>query len=195
MRSRLDRGVGSKDWIELFPASRVWNLPPIHGDHVPILLGVLKQPGRQPVQGARRFRFDAHWVQNASSSEAVKVGWDSRVVGYPMFRVVHKIRETRYSLNAWQRATFGNRGREIEALRGRLQALLSLPLTDEFQLEQSILSGKLDSLLNEEHAYWKQRAKVNWLKDGDRNTRYFHRKSSNRKTKNRLQGLFDVNGV
>lgn len=49
--------------------------------------------------------------------------------------------------------------------------------------------------MEEEHAYWKQRAKVTWLTDGDRNTKYFHRKASNRRAKNKLQGLFDSQGV
>ncbi|XP_024155813.1 uncharacterized protein LOC112163786 [Rosa chinensis] len=34
-----------------------------------------------------------------------------------------------------------------------------------------------------------------WLKDGDRNTRFFHQKASNRKQRNYLKGLFDSAGV
>lgn len=54
---------------------------------------------------------------------------------------------------------------------------------------------KLNSLLAEEHAYWSQRAKISWLKDGDRNTKFFHCKASNHHAKNRLVGLFDDVGI
>lgn len=47
----------------------------------------------------------------------------------------------------------------------------------------------------DDHDYWKQRSKVTWLKDGDRNTKFFHRKASNRRAKNRLRGLYDNHGV
>lgn len=34
-----------------------------------------------------------------------------------------------------------------------------------------------------------------WLANGDRNTKFFHRKASNRRTRNILLGLFDKDGV
>lgn len=34
-----------------------------------------------------------------------------------------------------------------------------------------------------------------WLHDGDKNTRYFHQKTSNHLRKNSIKGLFDDNGV
>lgn len=54
---------------------------------------------------------------------------------------------------------------------------------------------KLEGLLQQESDYWKQRAKVLWLTDGDRNTKFFHRKASNRRAKNMIKGLFDSDGV
>ncbi|KAL5831728.1 hypothetical protein ACOSQ4_017082 [Xanthoceras sorbifolium] len=51
-----------------------------------------------------------------------------------------------------------------------------------------------DLLLHDE-VYWKQRSRVAWLKDGDRNTRFFHSQASKRKKKNAIQGLLDSFGV
>ncbi|XP_062028884.1 uncharacterized protein LOC133744870 [Rosa rugosa] len=181
MRCPLDRGVAMTSWLDIFPAARVDHLSPIHGDHIPILLGVWQRPMQAVARRRRLFRFESHWTQNEGSMGAVRAGWECRSEGFPMFQAVQKIRNTRYSLNDWQRANYGNRGREIEALRGRLQTLLTLPLTEGNQRESMELSFKLDGLLNDEHAYWKQRAKVTWLKDGDRNSKYFHRKASNRR--------------
>ena len=41
---------------------------------------------------------------------------------------------------------------------------------------------------------WQQRAKVQWLGLGDRNTKYFHTKVSERKKKNTILGLVDEEG-
>ncbi|XP_074347403.1 uncharacterized protein LOC141686234 [Apium graveolens] len=53
---------------------------------------------------------------------------------------------------------------------------------------------KLDDLLSHEEAYWKQRAKSFWLKDGDTNSKYFHAVASSRKKLNYLAGLKNEEG-
>ena len=44
--------------------------------------------------------------------------------------------------------------------------------------------AELDSLLDQEEVYWKQRAKDFWLKEGDSNTRYFHSHASSKQKHN-----------
>ena len=41
---------------------------------------------------------------------------------------------------------------------------------------------------------WQQRSKVQWLKNGDQNTKFFHRTTTQRKRKNFIKGLCDGNG-
>ncbi|KAK3211637.1 hypothetical protein Dsin_016343 [Dipteronia sinensis] len=53
----------------------------------------------------------------------------------------------------------------------------------------------LDKIMETNERYWKQRAKVDWLRNRDRNTRFFHSKASARKSRNKLKGLFDDSGI
>jgi hypothetical protein len=41
---------------------------------------------------------------------------------------------------------------------------------------------------------WKQRAKQNWYKHGDRNTKYFHAWENQWRRKNRIESIMDQNG-
>lgn len=50
-------------------------------------------------------------------------------------------------------------------------------------------------LLEKQEIFWKQRAKQFWLAEGDQNTRFFHNYASNRRRKNCIKGLKDMNGV
>ena len=40
---------------------------------------------------------------------------------------------------------------------------------------------------------WKQRLRLNWFRDGDRNTRFFNAKASAQFQKNLIEGVFDLN--
>lgn len=42
---------------------------------------------------------------------------------------------------------------------------------------------------------WKQRSRINWFKEGDRNTGFFHAKASSRYQKNVIEGIYDEAGV
>lgn len=53
---------------------------------------------------------------------------------------------------------------------------------------------KLNDLLIQEEIYWKQRAKVFWLAEGDSNTKFFHAQASKRKRQNHIPYLINDAG-
>lgn len=57
------------------------------------------------------------------------------------------------------------------------------------------LMNSLDSLLSKEEMFWRQRSRTQWLKEGDRNTKFFHQWATNRRRKNTIKGLWDANEI
>ena len=53
----------------------------------------------------------------------------------------------------------------------------------------------MNELLYREEMLWLQRSRIVWLKEGDRNTKMFHRKAVWRARKNKIRGLADEAGV
>lgn len=53
----------------------------------------------------------------------------------------------------------------------------------------------MNELLYKEEMIWLQRSRINWLKEGDRNTRFFHQKAVWRARKNKIKKLKDDEGV
>ena len=76
-------------------------------------------------------------------------------------------------LRQWSKATFGNVLKEIESLCGQL-AELQLSGADRAQIRAKM--NELDELLYREEILWLQRSRITWLKEGERNTKYLHRR-------------------
>lgn len=57
-----------------------------------------------------------------------------------------------------------------------------------------MLKKDLEELLDREEILWKQRAKTQWLAEGDRNTSFFHAQAQKRQNQNHIEGLRDGNG-
>lgn len=56
------------------------------------------------------------------------------------------------------------------------------------------MRNKLATPLVQEDQYWKQRAKIFWLQDGDANTKKFHASAFDRKRRNSIMSLCDDGG-
>ncbi|XP_062014504.1 uncharacterized protein LOC133731044 [Rosa rugosa] len=149
-------------------------------------------PNRQRIH---RFKFEAFWLQHPNCDALVKEAWATDVMGVPMFVVTQKIAHTRMVLDKWQKDSFRARQQSMLGIRARLEELMDGQSTDAVQLEKQTLMSRLQSLLSQEEIFWRQRSKVQWLKEGDRNTSFFHRKASNRRRKNLIQGLYDEEGT
>lgn len=81
---------------------------------------------------------------------------------------------------------------EIEKGKKQLTALL------ENNADSSAIrlaTDQLNELLYREEMIWLQHSRINWLKEGDRNTRFFHSKAAWRAKKNKITKLRDQDGT
>lgn len=66
--------------------------------------------------------------------------------------------------------------------------------TDEESIKEYIIEKvNLNKLLFQEDSYWKQRAKLFWMAEGDENTRIFHSIATSIKKSNHIAYLLDDN--
>ena len=70
-----------------------------------------------------------------------------------------------------------------------------MELTEDSKAKFLVASKNLDTLLLKEEIYWAQRSRIPWLKHGDKNTRFFHSKASQRKQRNHIQSIKNAEDV
>jgi transcription initiation factor TFIID subunit TAF12 len=98
------------------------------------------------------------------------------------------------NLYAWKNTHFKSVPKEMQWRRDRLNELQQN--SDLASLEEKqVLLREMDELLYREEILWMQRSRVAWLREGDRNTKYFHRKASWRHKKNKVRKLRRSDGT
>ncbi|PNX76010.1 ribonuclease H, partial [Trifolium pratense] len=66
---------------------------------------------------------------------------------------------------------------------------------EDVGMQYQELSARHATLLIQEEGYWKQRAKMHWLREGDLNTRFFHMSATARSKKKRVTRLTTDTGT
>jgi hypothetical protein len=95
-------------------------------------------------------------------------------------------------LHAWGRNKFGNVTRELNRLCEKLKNLYE---NNAPRSEIRATSDLMNDLLYKEEMLWLQRSRIDWLKEGGRNIKFFHQKAVWCARKNKIAKLKDDNGV
>jgi ribonuclease HI len=193
IKERLDRGVANREWRDLFPEAAIMVEAATTSDHAPLFLNLKKFIWRG--KRKRQFRFEACWGREKGCQEVISAAWNkvrSHAVGWTSLE--EKIDVCMKEIKKWKASNVGpilgnaNKLREdLLALQGREDAVDS-----EFVKK---LKTEIQTQLEKEDIWWRQRAKSEWLKHGDRNTKYFHACANSRRKKNRIEKIRDEQGI
>jgi hypothetical protein len=89
----------------------------------------------------------------------------------------------------------GNVRKEIKVVEDDLKEFNAWAASPEEIASYKEKERRHGELLHTEEVIWRQRSRAVWLKDGDRNTKFFHGKASQRKKVNHIKKLKDPNGA
>ena len=82
----------------------------------------------------------------------------------------------------------------IKEIQKQLHRLNKAKFTKASKTEFLSLSKRMDELLQKQEIYWAQWSRINWLKYGDKNTKFFHAKATQRRRKNYIRGIRNTQG-
>ena len=134
------------------------------------------------------------WLTEQGCSDTVQAVWQRDNGENEILKVIRKVDECGKELTKWSKNCLKNVRKELEKTRKLLAKAELVAMNGGSNKRMKYLEKQILTLLDREAKMWAQRSKVQWLRDGDKNTRFFHSKATQRRRRNYIKGLYDENG-
>jgi hypothetical protein len=192
VRVRLDRAIATTNWSHLFPGASVEHLVSPRSDHCPLLIKLTDLNERR--HNGKCQRYEIMWERQESLEEEIKEAWLAGLAKNDLGHISDALKHVMKNLKTWSHVKFGSVCKQLEAPRTQLTGLQRQQQNEETRKQIIETTRKMDEMLYREEMLWLQRSRIMWLKEGDRNTKYFHRKAVWRARKNKIRRLKKEDG-
>lgn len=180
--------IADIDWQLAFPHAIVEVLPPHASDHNPMLLSCTKYKSKH----AKLFHFQVAWITHPDYEALVYNTW-SQTAG----DAIAKLGSVSMHSITFNRDTFGNIFKKKRRLEARIKGIhtqLDLyPSSDLIHLEKD-LQLEFSQVLEEEELLWFQKSQENWVKFGNKNTKFYHAQTVIHRRRNKVTSL-QIDGI
>jgi hypothetical protein len=184
----------SADWKDHYPDVVQKLLPRPLSNHFPLVLEV-----GSVVRGKSPFRFENMSLQDEGFVDRIAAWWSSYSFWGPPSRVLaRKLKALKEDLKKWNYHKFGNVSFKQQQLSCELEVLNLKEMQGGLSSIERDLRGslllELDKLAHFEETSWRQKSRVLWLKEGDNNTKFFHKIANSNRRRNLMEKL-EVDGI
>ncbi|TYH10967.1 hypothetical protein ES288_A07G221000v1 [Gossypium darwinii] len=188
VKERLDRFLMSANDVARFPFMETNVIRQSTSDHDAI---ILVTEGRKPRDRHRDprlcFKYEICWAKDVEAKNIIKEAWQKGSKD-----IMGKIEMVGKKLGGWQYKKLKQMRNQMGTLQANINNVIDSQGGTYASNKLKALRIKLGKLLDEEEKYWAQRSRIQWLKEGDRNTRFFHVRATNRRKKNNIARLKDM---
>ena len=145
-------------------------------------------------KGQSAFKFENMWLKDEGFVERVRQWWNGCCfLGSPSFILAWKLKALKDDLKKWNKEEFGDLALWKKSLLSELLGLDAredlLGLSHEEQTCCTQIKGDIAYLASLEEISWRQNSWVLFVKDGDNNTRFFHRVANSHRRTNYIRGI------
>ena len=178
--------------MDLFPTTKLYHLSSLASDHSPLSLHLVQKKKQKKIK--KTFRFELMWLKDSRCEDIVKATWEVRLQSGTEGVLKSCLEQCRHDLDAWNKEEFGHVRRKVAELQNKLEWLELQPTSSDMTMAIRSIRANLNCWLEKEDKMWRQRSRLNWFQEGDRNTSFFHAEASAGYQKNYIEGLVDDHG-
>jgi hypothetical protein len=139
------------------------------------------------------------WLKYEGFVEQVKKWWMSyEFSGLPSFVLANKLKALKADLKKWNEEVFGDIGKKKKELLEGIRELELIEerrcLEEDEKVRRVDMAREMEKTLLFEETSWRQKSRALWLKEGDKNTKFFHRVANSHRKFNQVDSL-NINGI
>ena len=191
IREKHDRGNANINWMLCFPRATVYHLGALNSDHCPLHIDTNPNDSFSP----RLFRFEAIWAKDPRCYNIIDEAWKNEFYGSDSFILCRKQFSTTAALKKWNKETFGFCQTRMKELSTKLEQVQAGSVSEKNSLMKASIQRELNSWLSNNESFWKQKSREVWLKEGDKNSKFFHLSTIIRRRRNAIDAIKGDDGV
>lgn len=112
-----------------------------------------------------------------------------------LLSTINNINQCANNLHTWHQSKFDSLAKDIKVTHQQIVHLHNIQDMIDNIDEIKIMEHKLNGLLLKEEIFWKQISRVSWVKEGDRDTRFFHQRAKRRNKINTIKGMSMIDSL
>ncbi|XP_057426415.1 uncharacterized protein LOC130719827 [Lotus japonicus] len=188
-KSRIDRCLVSLDWQMKWPNCAQYVLKRSVSDHCPL---VLKQV--EANWGPKPFRILNVWMDNPLFVKMVGENWNEfEVQGWGAYVLKEKLKKLKDEIKLWVKKNFKDIREEIKRTVDEINMIdmedENGGVSDKDLIRRKELTAEFWRLSKLNESVLWQKSRCRWVKDGDRNSKYFHAVINKRRCSNFISGI------
>jgi hypothetical protein len=190
---RLDWFFISQEWSAFYPDTHATTLPRDFSDHVPCLISFKSKVPRPKI-----FRFENFWLHFEEFMTVFQNSWTGQpTLADKAKNLTTKFKYTRKILKEWLRS-LPNIDKIVRQIKLLIEFIDIIEEHYDLLIEEwnfwELLQTKNADLLQIQKIYWKQRASIEWVTEGDICSRFFHAHATVKHRRNSIALLSDDSG-
>ncbi|XP_049348973.1 uncharacterized protein LOC125813527 [Solanum verrucosum] len=170
---RLDRAMVNDRWLQIMPHTSITHLPSVGSNHCPLLMEMTVRPENH----IKYFRFLNCWADQPAFTETVTNCWNRPIEGHPMWTIHQKMKRLSSTLSAWSKMQFWDIYAKVRDYEERVRLAeedLIHNNTEEQRTKLHGINAEYIKFMKLEDSILKQKTQLQWFKEGDGNSKYFH---------------------
>ena len=193
-RKKLDWTFGNTALHTKWPTTNSTFLPRSVSDHSASVTAM----GTASYRPKPPFKFLNFWAEKEEFMEIVSSLWKEKIEGNPFIQLTTKmwlVRDKLRNLHQHNSSHITRRVCKAKADWDKVQIDLDTnPTNAGLQEQERVCARQYVQLSNDEESFYRQKSRIQWLKLGDRSTKFFHRSLVHRRGRNTVQKLNDGRG-
>lgn len=124
-------------------------------------------------RGPKPFHYEDVWQSHVEYDKFIAEAWRRNHAGPGLAGIQETLQKLQTELGSWGAQEFGCLAKKVKKLQKKLEVLRKQSIGRGPSDEEKATMLKLREALRQEEIWIRQRSRVPWLRQGDRNTAYY----------------------